>query len=241
MTNNLSSNLQATLTHPDTVRTLLISFFKDSKDQAVALLQKNGVAIANSAPMATVQIAWLKAIKDSQDFRSQAAATLTHYVTTVKAKLPGASNFAGNIARAYYNDVTSTDDSFTIDDIMPPTAAPASVAALPINASAMAPASTTTPAASSSGGSIWDTIGSIFTPKVIQTGISTGLQAYSTNLTAAANASSEKNALTLEQQKLAAAQLAAQQQGTSPVLIVVVSLAAVGLIIGVVLLMRKKK
>lgn len=232
MTNNLATNLYSTLTHPDTMRGLLVNFFRDSRDQAVALLQKNGVAIANSAPVKTVQIAWLKALKDSQDFRSQATDTLTHYVTVVKAKAPGGTtNFAGDVSRVYYNDVS---DGYLYGD--PGTGLTGTV---PGGA-----ATTATPApASTSSGSFWDTLGSIFTPKVIQAGIGTGLQAYSTSLTAAANASSEKNALTLEQQRLAQAQLAAQTQGGLStgwvVAIVLISLTA--LVTGILLVSRKRK
>jgi hypothetical protein len=225
---NLSSKVYATLTHPNTMRILLANFFKDSKDQAVSLLQKSGIAISNSAPARQVQIAWLKAMKDSASFRAAAADKLTHYVTIVKAKITepakgASSNFVGSYGR-YYNvldDTSSMQDVYSSDTSANDTSG---VTSSVLNSGVFSTdtgtsntgtgtstASTSQGASGTSSGGFWSTLGSIFTPKVIQQGISTGLQAYSTNLTASANASSEKNALAVEQSRLAQAQLAAQK------------------------------
>ncbi len=241
---NLSTQAYNTLTHPNTMRVLLANFFSDSKDQAVALLRKSGVAISDAAPVKQVQIAWLKAMKDSASFRTAAADKLTHYVTVAKAKVTGSppagsDNFVGSYGR-YYNvlDDTSSDPNSWMDSGVFSSDASTSVSAPSSNSSVSgssgitssifnsgifssdtggsgtSTASTAQGSSGSSSGGFWSTLGSIFTPKVIQQGISTGLQAYSTSLTASANSSSEKNALALEQTRLAQAQLAAQTPTT---------------------------
>jgi hypothetical protein len=214
----ISSDLYDTISHPATIVSIMGSFLKDSKAQAIALLQKNGVAINSLATGKQVRMAWAKAIKDSQTFRDDAAAALTHYVTVVKAKVsPGASNFVNGTTYdfinqgGYYNDIN--DISF-INPFSSSVAVDQSVVNAGAAATAAAPAASTpapaTPAdSSSSSGSFWDSLGSIFTPKVIQAGITTGLNAYSTSLTAKANKSSEQNALLLAQTQLAQAQVKA--------------------------------
>lgn len=274
---NLPTQLYTTLTHPDTMRSLLAGFFRDRKDQAVALLQQSGVAISNTAPAKVVQTAWLKAIKDSASFRASAASALTGYVTTVKSKFKS-NNFVGNERMKYYNDVTDVfggqidpgSSSVTVnvdqanaaidasDDSPDAVATPfaplspigvantGSVIPGSISNNPNAVSSTVKPpssSSSSSSGSFWDSLGSIFSPKVIQTGITTGLQAYSTNLTAKANQTSEQNALAIEQAKLAQSQLAAQNPtGLSTTWIVVLALLGVGgLIAAAAIIAHKKK
>lgn len=91
------------------------------------------------------------------------------------------------------------------------------------------------PAASAaSSGSFWSTLGSVFTPATVQAGVTTGLGAYSTQLTAAANQSAAQSALQLEAEKLQAAALAANQGFfTTPVIIGLVSLAVIGIVVAV--------
>lgn len=270
---NLSTNLYNTLTSPSTMRTLLANYFNDSKTQAIALLQNNGVAIANSAPIQVVRVAWLKAIKDSASFRAQAAASLTNYITAVKAKVSGQSNFVG-VQPIYYNDVTGIASSTNYIDpnsggiqVDPSLASGASdtssdtaTLAFPLGATSLANTGATGFGASSnpnavaqsmaatgssgSGGGLFSALGSIFTPKVLQQGVTTGLQAYSTSLTAAANKTSEQNALQLEQLKLAQAQVAAQapSSGLSTGWKIAIggTIAAI-VIIGVAVFVRKKR
>lgn len=242
MSSNLSTQLYQTLTHPDTMRDLLVGFFRDSKDQAIALLQRNGVAISNSAPMKAVRLAWLKAIKDSESFRDQAATTLTTYVG--KFTRPGnVSNFVegSTINPVYFNDVTA---------LTPTSVAPLTITA-PTDISGggsgggSSSDTSTGDSSDSSGGGFWSSLGSIFTPSVIQAGIKTGLQAVSTNMTAQANQTSEKNALQIEQARLAQAQVQQQTAATSHGLstgaiigIVAGSLLVITLVI--VIVVRKK-
>lgn len=234
MTNNLATQLYQTLVQPATMRALLAGFFRDDRDQAIALLQKNGVAISSTASPKDVRVAWLKAIKDSGPFREQAAALLTSYIMMVTGQTAQMNNFVGNLdVVRYYNDVT---DVSSIDPNSFSTAALAGSSSATDSNSSMAgifstdtsgegaalnvptiaptvPSSSSSSSSSSSGsGDIWSSLSSIFTPKLIQQGISTGLQAYSTNLTAQANQTSERNALAIEQAQLAQAQVKAQAQ-----------------------------
>lgn len=273
---NLANQVYTTLTHPDTMRALLAGYFRDKKDQAVALLQQSGVAISSSAPAKAVQTAWLKAIKDSASFRASAAAALTGYVTTVQSKFKS-SNFVGNDRARYYNDIgdifggqidpgsspnvtvdvsaanaalaaDNSDNSASVTPFAPlssiglaNTGVGASEQSPSLNPNAVS-STVKAPTSSSSTGSFWDTLGSIFSPKVIQTGITTGLQAYSTNLTAKANQTSEQNALSIEQAKLAQAQLAAQNPtGLSTGWIVGLVLAGMGVLIAGALIISHKK
>jgi len=274
---NYSTQLYNTLTNVDMMRALLSSFITDSRDQAIALLQKSGVAISNSAPAKQIQLAYLKAIKDSASFRDQVATALTGSVARLKQTLPGKSNFIGNSNIQYYNDVTdvfggtidpnsstvsvsvdqanaavNADNTDTTDNTTPVTPfaplTPIGVAATgpavgSISGNPNAVASTVTgPGSSSGGGNIFSSIASIFTPKVIQQGIATGLQAYSTNLTAKANQTSEKSALAIEQAKLAQAQLAAQNPaGLSTGWIIGLSIMGVVVIITLIAVLSRKK
>lgn len=280
MSNNLATSLYNTLTHPDTMRTLLSNFFTDSKDQAIALLQQSGVAISNSAPISVVRTAWLKAMMTSQTFREQASATLTNYVTVTKARLvPGATNFVGNNNARYYNDLDDSDDDsgdFTFFQGASDTSADTSatytpittglasigsgpsVSVAPLTVSApvtnypvtpvavSAPTAAAAPAAAAastaSSGSFWSSLGQVFTPKVIQAGITTGLQAYSTQLTASANNTSEQNALALENTKLAEAQLAATTgSGLSTGWMIVIGVIGGVILLTTIVVLTKKK
>lgn len=62
--------------------------------------------------------------------------------------------------------------------------------------------------------SIWDTLGGVFTPDVIKSGINTGLGAVSTSIQSKANSKSEQNALELERLRLAQIQ-AGNESGAS--------------------------
>lgn len=115
------------------------------------------------------------------------------------------------------------------------TMTPAQVAAANQQAQAqgITPTSTTTPAASTSF------LGGLFSASNVSSILKTGLNAYSTNLTASANATSEQNALALEQYKLAQAQQAGVNASIStwPAwATVVIAVAALG---GIVLVVRK--
>lgn len=100
---------------------------------------------------------------------------------------------------------------------------------------AAAPSGAVAPAASAaSSGSFWSSLGSIFTPATVQAGVTTGLGAYSTQLTAAANQSAAQSALQLEAEKLQAAALAANQGFfTTPVIIGLVCLAVIGVVVAI--------
>ena len=132
---------------------------------------------------------------------------------------PSAMGFAARKKKAkkYHNDTGDDTEDDGTDNIpaaintsgalasVPSTSSPAISISAPSAsvAAASSPAPAASAPASSSGTSIWSTLGSIFTPATDAAVITSGLGAYSASLTAQANATTQANALKLEQYKLA--------------------------------------
>jgi hypothetical protein len=109
-----------------------------------------------------------------------------------------------------------------------------------------APSSNTSSA--DSGGGFWSSLGSIFTPQVIGGAINTGLNAYSSSLTAKAQQTTAQDTIAAEQlrlQQLQAEQQLAAQQSTAKKGMPAWGWVAIGVgvlgIIGMVIYFRRKK
>ena len=239
---NLSTQVYQKLTEVPTMHALMNGYFRDRRSEAVTLMHRSGIAIPAGASEKTVQIAWLKAIMDSDSFRQQASKLMTDYLyqrqSGMKSKHASQMHdFVSMNMNRFYNQTgddddddgddgdDSGDDSGTISQIAPLApvglastgAAPGSISGNPsflATATVPPPASTGVTAGTQSDGSFWGSLTSIFTPAVTQAAITTGLQAVSSSLTANANATSTANALKTAQTKLATSQTQASTTNT---------------------------
>jgi len=202
------------------VEELLADFLFNNKPKAVELLNLNGVIVSNSTPIEAVQIAFLKAMMDSPNFRNQASAVLYDHLQR----------------SSHYNYVDQFYGLFGTEDIQDS----------PTTTKSTSTATTSTEKKSGLGGFL----GQIFTPDVIKTGINTGLTILSNKSSQAAADSSQQAALEAQRNQLAIIQAQAEAAKTQPkkgmstgaiIGITVGSLAVVGTLIWLVVKMKKRR
>ena len=193
------------------------------------LLVNNGVVGAGSFSDQQVRVAFLKAIKDSESFRSNLASYLTSLVQEEST-----ASFVDQPGMSFVQQPTL---DFTMN-----TSALGSAAAAA--ASGTTTTATTTPTTTSKT-SFWSTIGGLASKDNLQTIFNTGLNVAATSLTAKANKESEERALQLEairlQQIQAQKELAATEKkglSTGAWIGIVLGIAA---IVTVIVIVKKKK
>ncbi len=209
-----SNHFQSGMSNPENVSRLLAGYLTEKKDEAANLLRVNGISVNALSTQSDIRLAYLKAIKDSDQFRSSASTALTKFVQSITDK----SNFVDNLGFCFVDNVdtrTGVDNlSFVNNDDHLNTIGIAPTTINPNYASGVT--STTAPSTTTTKTGFWSSLGNIFTPEVIQTGVKTGLGALSTKLQSDANASSEANALRLEELRLQQMQAQAEINKTSP-------------------------
>lgn len=170
-------SLENRMSNIDNVRMLLAEFLDNNKDAAIRLLQVHGVDMPAISTKREVRIAFLKAIKDSELFRKDAARLLAASVDS-----RGAANFIGQPG-AYLNETGDAEPWYGDLKATPTTT------------------TTTTSTTTKSGGGFWSSLGKIFTPEIIQKGINTGLDSLNAKMQSDANKVGEQNAIAYEAEK----------------------------------------
>lgn len=170
----------------------LLAEFMRSQPDMVYLLNTSGLYVPKDTPIKDVQIKFLKAIKDSTQFRQSVADYMARSISENRLSFAGADE-------SYLNDI---GDILGVNKINPDyasgTASTAGTSSL----------TTSSGSTSSSGGTgFW---GTVFSGQNISNILNTGLTAVSTSMTAKANKDTEQRAL--ESQRLQIEALQAQQQ-----------------------------
>jgi len=151
---------------------LLSTVLKNHTEEVRALLINNGITGADGMGKADLQIAFLKAVKDSASFRADASRFLTSLVQAQSA------NFSGS----YLNlGIWEGEDDIPADNNPIPTKA-----------------ATDTKAKSS----FWDSLAGVASTDNLNKLFGTGLDTLSNSLKAKANRQSEERALELERLRL---------------------------------------
>lgn len=195
----------------------ILARFMTRQPDMILLLNTNGYYMPKDSALDKVQYQFLKAIKDSGNFR----VSLADYMT--KAVGTGSLNFAG-ADDVYLNDIGSLLGISTIN----PNYTAGTVATTTTTTGSTPPITPTTTTGSvpgggtsSGGGTSW--FGEVFNSGTVNNLLNTGLSALSTSLTSKANQKSEQNAIAAkqldiqaiqEQQRLAELQAQAKQSET---------------------------
>lgn len=167
-------------------------------DQLRELLNRNGYASAANLSREDVQRSFLKAIKDSPSFRQDASQFFAEMVVndskdtamafstnkgqwrTIGSNKPKGSKKLNAVG--VLNETGDAGEGWTADT--------------------STGTKTPTPTSSTSGGSFWNTLGSVVNKDTLTSLFNTGLGAVSTSLQAKANKDSEERALELERIRL---------------------------------------
>lgn len=168
------------------VSLLLAHYLKKDEEGAVKLLKVYGVSISPLSSSRQIRFAFLKAIKENEQFRMDVAKILASRVPS-KGQKPAHQFVNQPAASADFINQPAFQNLFGAEDV---------------GGTTTSTGTTSSTGTSSGGGGFWDTLGNIFSKEVIQKGINTGLDALSAKMQADANKTTEQNALALEEERL---------------------------------------
>lgn len=220
------------------MRELLASVINDNVEDMRALLINNGVSGAVTYSPKEIQIAVLKAIKDSASFRNDLSSYMAQKVQS------GATGFVKQEV-----DVRAFVDQPGLGFVKQPgdlnfaTMGSSTASVIGVDASTATPTQTS---GQSSGGSFWSTLGSLASKENLQSLFNTGLNVAATSLNNKANKASEERALEMERLKLQEIQAQAQLNATQPKkglstgAWIGIGLGTVAVVVTLVLVLKKK-
>lgn len=221
----MGPSLENQMSNVDNVRMLMAEFLHNNKDAVIRLMEVHGIKKPLIETPGAIRVGFLKAIKDSSDFREDASRLLASSVSN-----SGQKNFIQQPG-GYYN---ATEDQPWLGGQNPTVSATTST--------------TNTSSTTQKSGGFWGSLGQIFTPDVIKKGINTGLDALNAKMQADANKVGEQNAIAFEAEKTRQLQaeldLERQKQMKQPGMPawawIAISLVVVGGVVTTVVLMRRK-